>query len=228
MLSKIRGYITLVQFAITVSITIVLMYTFVKYRHNIRKFWMGLQIKLLGIKIKQIGSLDMSCDMVIVNHQSLLDIVVVDNLHKRDLAWVAKQEITDMFFFGHIIKAPQMISINREDRSGLTTLINESKDRLSKNRPIAIFPEGTRSSGKVISKFKVGAKMLANKYNLKVQPIVLINTREILDSKSMKVVPGEVTVIYLDPIIANKKSSWFEDTEYNMREVLNKYLSNES
>ena len=69
MLSKIRGYITLVQFAITVSITIVLMYTFVKYRHNIRKFWMGLQIKLLGIKIKQIGSLDMSCDMVIVNHQ---------------------------------------------------------------------------------------------------------------------------------------------------------------
>ena len=37
--------------------------------------------------------------MVIMNHQSLLDIIVIEYIHSRDLAWVAKKEITDLFFW---------------------------------------------------------------------------------------------------------------------------------
>ena len=37
-----------------------------------------------------------------------------------------------------------------------------------------MFPEGTRSDGKSMLSFKPGAKMVANKYNLKVQPISFI------------------------------------------------------
>jgi len=221
-LSKIRGYFILLQFSITVAITIVLMYVFKKNNHAVRKGWMKLQMKLLGIKLEIVGTLDTSCDMVMMNHQSLLDIVVIEYLHEKNLAWVAKKEISDLFFFGHIIKAPKMISIDREDKSGIVTLLRETKDRLSKGRPIAIFPEGTRSKGTNVSKFKVGAKMVANKYGLRVQPIVLVNTRKILDSKTLEAKPGMVKVIYLDPIQAERKSDWFEKTEEKMREVLKK------
>ena len=221
-MSKIRGYFILLQFSITVAITIVLMYVFKKNNHAVRKGWMKLQMKLLGIKLEIVGTLDTSCDMVMMNHQSLLDIVVIEYLHEKNLAWVAKKEISDLFFFGHIIKAPKMISIDREDKSGIVTLLRETKDRLSKGRPIAIFPEGTRSKGTNVSKFKVGAKMVANKYGLRVQPIVLVNTRKILDSKTLEAKPGMVKVIYLDPIQAERKSDWFEKTEEKMREVLKK------
>jgi len=223
-LSKIRGYLILIQFSITVAITIALMYIFKNHQHKIIKFWMKIEMALLGITIEETGSLDTSCDMVMMNHQSLIDIIIIEHIHKKHLAWVAKKEIADLFLFGHIIKAPKMISIDREDKSGIVTLLKETKDRLSKGRPIAIFPEGTRSNGRKISKFKFGAKMVADRHKLKVQPIVLVNTRSILDSKTLKATPGVVKIIYLDPIQAEKKNDWLKESEDKMREILEREL----
>lgn len=225
-MAKIRGIIILIQFSITVAITVLAMYLFRDHTHKIIKIWMKLQIKFLGIKLEEIGSLDESCDMVIMNHQSLLDIIVMEHIHSRDLAWVAKKEISDLFFFGHIIKAPRMISIDRENKAGLIYLMKETKDRLSKGRPIAMFPEGTRSTGNEMLSFKPGAKMVANKHGLKVQPVIILNTRNILDSKKLEAKPGVVKVIYLDPIQADKKTDWFEQTEKNMNEIFKKEMEN--
>jgi 1-acyl-sn-glycerol-3-phosphate acyltransferase len=202
------------------------MYTFRNHTHKVIKAWMSFQMFVLGIKLETEGNLDESCDMLLINHQSLLDIIVIEYIHSRDLAWVAKKEIADLFFFGHIIKAPRMISIDRENKAGIITLLKETKDRLDKGRPIAMFPEGTRSDGKSMGSFKPGAKMVANKHNLRVQPIILFNTRNIVDSKTLKASPGVVKVIYLEPIQASKDTSWFEDTEFKMKEVFNKEYKN--
>jgi len=202
------------------------MYTFRNHTHKVIKAWMSFQMFVLGIKLETEGNLDESCDMLLINHQSLLDIIVIEYIHSRDLAWVAKKEIADLFFFGHIIKAPRMISIDRENKAGIITLLKETKDRLDKGRPIAMFPEGTRSDGKSMGSFKPGAKMVANKHNLRVQPIILFNTRNIVDSKTLKASPGVVKVIYLEPIQASKDTTWFEDTEFKMKEVFNKEYKN--
>ena len=219
-MERIRGIILLIQFSITVAITVVLMYTFKNHTHKVIKVWMKFQMWALGIKLEQEGKLDESCDLVIMNHQSLLDIIVMEYIHPRDLAWVAKKEISDLFFFGHIIKAPRMISIDRENKAGLVSLLKEAKNRLDLGRPIAMFPEGTRSDGKSMLEFKPGAKMIANKFNLKVQPAIIINPLNIVDSKKLKAKPGIVKVIYLDPVQADKKSEWYEETEAKMKEVL--------
>jgi len=200
------------------------MYVFRNHHHKIRKVWMRIQVKLLGITLEEEGKIDTSCDMVIMNHQSLLDIVVMEYIHDRNLAWVAKKEIADLFFFGHIIKAPKMISINREDRSGIVTLIKEVKDRLSNGRPIAMFPEGTRGDGTKLKKFKSGAKIVADRYKLRVQPVVMLNTRKILDSKTLHATPGVVKVIYLEPVQADKSTNWLHETEEKMRTILENEL----
>lgn len=221
-MAKIRGIILFIQFSITVAITVILMYIFKNHTHKVIKTWMNFQIFVLGIKLEIEGTLDESCDMVLMNHQSLLDIIVMEYLHSKDLAWVAKKEITDLFFFGHIIKAPRMISIDRENKAGIIHLLKEAKDRLDKGRPIAMFPEGTRSDGTKMLKFKAGAKMLANKYELKVQPAVIFNTRNIVDSKKLEANPGVVKIVFLEPYQASKDSTWFEDCEKQMNEVFNK------
>lgn len=225
-LTRIRGIILLIQFSITVAITVILMYTFRNHTHKVIKAWMSFQMFVLGIKLEIEGKLDESCDMVMLNHQSLLDIIVVEYIHSRDLAWVAKKEIADLFFFGHIIKAPKMISIDRENKAGLIHLLKEAKDRLDKKRPIAMFPEGTRSDGTKMLSFRPGAKMIANKYNLKVQPIILFNTRNIVDSKRLKASPGIVKVVFLDPIQADKNTDWFEKIEEKMNQTFNKEYKN--
>ena len=225
-MARIRGIILFIQFSITVAITVVLMYIFKKHTHKVIKAWMIFQMYVLGIKLETQGNLDESCDMILLNHQSLLDIIVMEYIHSRDLAWVAKKEITDLFFFGHIIKAPRMISVDRENKAGIIHLLKEAKDRLDKGRPIAMFPEGTRSDGKSMLSFRPGAKMLANRFNLRVQPIVLFNTRNIVDSKKLLATPGIVKVIYLEPVQADKNTDWFEKVEEKMNEVFNKECNN--
>jgi len=202
------------------------MYIFKNHTHKVIKAWMIFQIYVLGIKLETEGKLDESCDMILMNHQSLLDIIVMEYIHSRDLAWVAKKEITDLFFFGHIIKAPRMISIDRENKAGIMHLFKEARDRLDKGRPIAMFPEGTRSNGKSMLSFRPGAKMLANRFRLRVQPIVLFNTRNIVDSKKMLATPGIVKVVYLEPVQADKSTDWFEQVEEKMNEAFNKECNN--
>lgn len=68
--------------------------------------------------------------------------------------------------------------------------------------------------------------MVANKYNLKVQPVVLFNTRNIVDSKKLLANPGIVKVVYLEPVQADKNTDWFEQTEQKMKEVFNKECGN--
>ena len=218
-LARIRGIILVIQFAITVLITIATMYLFKNHIHKIIKIWMKMQIKILGIKIEIIGEKDETCDLILINHKSLLDIIIIEHLHNRHIAWVAKKEITNLFLFGHVIKASKMISIDRQNKSGLISLLKDSKNRLDLGRPIAMFPEGTRSYTNKLLSFKAGAKILANKYELKVQPVIILNTQNIINSKTLEVRSGIVKIIYLESLTASKKTKWFEEMELNMNKI---------
>lgn len=186
-----------------------------------------MQMKLMGVKVVVKGTLDPDAQMLLMNHQSILDIVVMESLHPKNLAWVAKQEIAKIPWFGRILKAPRMIIVERESKTSLVGLLKDAKDRISKNRPIAIFPEGTRTDGKKLRKFKAGAKMIADKNNLLVQPVVIVGTKEIFDSQNMRQQSGEVTIVFLPSIEAKKKTTWYEECENIMDETLKKELQSD-
>ncbi|MEA3352791.1 MAG: lysophospholipid acyltransferase family protein [Campylobacterota bacterium] len=223
-LSKIRALLVVIQMAVTVSIVIILMYIFKSNNKAIRKVWASIQMKLLGIELEIKGEPDNEAQMLVLNHQSVLDIMIFEYIHQKNIAWVAKKEIADLFWFGHILKAPDMIIVERESKSSLIKLLKDSKNKIADKRPIAIFPEGTRSCGKRMKKFKAGAKFIAEKYNLTVQPIVLINSRQILDSQNFTQNPGIVKVIYLPSVKADKKTDWYKQIEEDMRSTLKKEL----
>jgi 1-acyl-sn-glycerol-3-phosphate acyltransferase len=224
-MSKIRAIFTIAQMVITVTLTIIFMYIFNKQNRKVRQIWASFQIKLLGIKIELVGEIDNNADMYIMNHQSVMDIILFEYLSARNTAWVAKKEIADIPWFGRILKAPDMIIVERESKSALVKLLKDTKDKLSDNRPIAIFPEGTRTDGKRLRKFKVGAKMMANKYKLKVQPFIIVGSLEILDSKKLTQTPGTVKIICLPTVQAQKNTTWYEDTEELMKTTLEKELN---
>ena len=223
-INKIRAIFTIIQMAITVTVTIIFMYIFNKQNRIVRKIWGSIQMKLLGITFNIKGEYDENAMMQVMNHQSVLDIVIFEYLHKKNIAWVAKKEIADIPWFGHILKAPDMIIIERESKSSLIKLMKETKKRLDSNRPIAIFPEGTRTDGKKLRKFKAGAKMIAEKYNLMVQPVVIVGTRDILDSQNLSQKSGVVELVYLPAVKAERKTDWYEKMQEDMARVLKKEL----
>ena len=224
---KARGIFTIVLMAITVTFLIIIMYMFRGKTKYFRQKWATMQMKLLGITLEIEGEEDPNAQMQLMNHQSVLDIVLFEYLHSRDLAWIAKIEIANIPWFGHIVKAPNMILVERESKKSLVKLIKDSKDKLSQNRPIGIFPEGTRTNGKKILKFKAGAKMIAEKFDLSVQPVLIVGTRKILDSQNLTQESGIVKVIYLPTVKAEKSSTWYKDTEVMMRERLSEEFKND-
>ncbi|MEA3513289.1 MAG: lysophospholipid acyltransferase family protein [Campylobacterota bacterium] len=221
---QLRAIFTIVEMAITLSVVIILMYMFKSKSKQIRQRWAKMQMKLLGITIHIEGKEDSEANMQIMNHQSVLDIILFEHLHSRNLAWISKVEIANIPWFGHIAKAPEMILVERESKKSLIKLLKDCKDRLDKNRPIGIFPEGTRTDGKSMIKFKAGARIIAEKFNLKVQPVVIVGTRKILDSQNLKQESGIVKVIYLPAVVANKQTNWYKDIEESMKEILAKEL----
>lgn len=223
-LNKLRALFTTIQFTLTVSIVIIFMYIFKNKNYIFRHYWAKMQLVLMGVKLEIEGKLDPNADMLMMNHQSILDIVIFEALCNRNLAWVAKKEIQKIPWFGRILTAPKMIIVERESKTSLVKLLSDAKDRIEAGRPIAIFPEGTRSDGKRLKKFKVGAKMIAEKNKMKVQPIIMIGTRDIFDSQNFSQQSGVVKIIYLPSIEAKKKTTWYEDTEELMRETLKKEL----
>lgn len=225
MIDRIRGIFTIVQFTITVSIVIILMYLFNSSNRVFRRIWAQFQVKMLGVEIVEYGEIDNDADMLMMNHQSILDIIVIESIGKRDIAWVAKKEIADLPWFGRILDAPKMIIVQRESKKSLVQLLKDSKDRLDNDRQIAIFPEGTRSYDNKMRKFKAGSKMIAEKYNLKVQGLIILGTHELFDSKGIKQKPGRVDVIYLPTIQAEKGTDWYEQLELQMNETFNEYLA---
>jgi len=220
MLSTIKAIFIMIQFVFTVLVTIVLMYIFKNSTYKIRQVWARMQKILIGFNIKEKGKPNLDAKLILVNHQSLLDITSLEAIYPKNLCWVAKKEIRDIPLFGHILEAPKMIIIDRKDRRSLVKLLKESKQRISEGRVIAIFPEGTRGRGKKLLKFQNGAKFLAEKLNLKVQPVVVANTRSIFDSQNFKAKSGTVIVHYLDLVDPKEDEEWYKKTRENMQKTL--------
>lgn len=224
MIGRIRAIFILLEMIITVSIVIILMYLFRKNNRAIRIVWAKFQLKIMGIRVREHGNLDNNAGMLMMNHQSIMDIILFEALGKKDIAWIAKKEIGDIPWFGHILKVPNMIMVERESKKSLIKLLKDTKDRIADGRQLAIFPEGTRSDGTKMRKFKSGAKMIAEKNSLNVQPIVILGSHDVFQSKTFKQFSGTVDIIYLPTIQAQKNTEWFDVCEEDMKTVFYEHL----
>lgn len=173
------------------------------------------------------GKEDPEVQMFLVNHQSDLDIVVMETITSRDITWVAKKELFDMPFFGLALKLPQDIAVERESKTSLIKLLKDAKRVLKTNRVITMFPEGTRSTKDTMLPFKSGAKIIADANSLRVQPVVLMQTGKYYNTKKLYYKPGRVKAIFMESFTADKSDeNWLSDLRVKMQKVYDDELAN--
>jgi len=173
------------------------------------------------------GKEDPAAQMYLINHQSDLDIGVMETITKKDLAWVAKKALFDVPFFGLALKLPEDIAVKRESKTSLVKLLRDAKNRLDKGRVITMFPEGTRSTNGKMLPFKSGAKVIADKYKLRVQPIVLMQTSSYYNIKKFYYKPGCIKVLFLDSFVADKTDEdWLNNLRFKMQKAYDDELAN--
>lgn len=219
MLRKVKAVFFSIEFVGSILVVIVLMLAFKRHIHSIRRRWARVQRFFGAYGLKVEGHLQEQTQMIIMNHQSILDIVVMEESSHKNLCWVAKKEIGDIPIIGAILRIPKMIPLQRGSARAVVEMLGAAKERLKEGRVIAIFPEGTRGDGKHIARFKSGAKIMAQKLNLKVQPVLLVGTN-VMDSKRFSFGRGDVKIIYLPPVDTSKED-WLENTRAMMQERLN-------
>ncbi len=220
-----------IRFLYGVSIVIIvagfimvpLIYLFPNRSNYILHKYNALIMKLIGAKIESFGKRDNSVDMFIINHQGVIDIVAMEAEELTDIRWIAKKQLFDIPWLGNLLKLPNMISIDRENKAGLVKLFRDAKETksLKSHRILAIFPEGTRAKEQKLKKFKSGAKLLAEKLKLKVQPVVITNSKKILNQHEFLGDSGTVYIHYLEPFVVDKNNKdWYQDLQKSMQEII--------
>ncbi|NOY68351.1 MAG: 1-acyl-sn-glycerol-3-phosphate acyltransferase [Deltaproteobacteria bacterium] len=117
--------------------------------------------------------------MVISNHQSLLDILMLFTLFFH-FKFVSKIEIFKIPLIGWNMYLNRYIRLKRGDKKSIAKMMKDAEQSLSEGNSILMFPEGTRSFDGKIKAFKPGAFIMAKKMKLPILPIVISGTNAAL------------------------------------------------
>ena len=120
--------------------------------------------------------------IVVSNHISNWDPMVVGSSIKRQVNFIAKEELFKIPVVGWLLKAWGVTPVKRG--RGDREAISKSLKFLRDQRVIGIFIEGTRNKQDPnrMQKPQPGAAMLALKSGATVIPVVVVNTRKIFRS----------------------------------------------
>lgn len=122
-------------------------------RKKLPQIWHKVATRLVGIKIRQIGSPSTDRPLLITaNHASWVDIAVIGSL--IPLSFIAKSEVSGWPVFGLFAKLQRTVFVNRSRRSETGQVANEIAERMSAGDAMVLFAEGTSNDGNCVLPFR--------------------------------------------------------------------------
>ncbi len=159
---------------------------------NLFAFWFTYRAYKLENLPKEGGGL------VVVNHQSYLDPLLVGLPLKRPVSFLARDSLFKVPVIGWILRNTYVMPINRE--SANTASIRGCLKRMEEGYLVGIFPEGTRSLDGMIGELKPGFLSLIRRSNLPVYPVGIAGAYEAFPKGAWFIRPRPIRVVYGEPI----------------------------
>ena len=167
-------------------------------------YWSSFCLKIvLSVKISVKGKENIINNkkfFIAASHQSMFETFYLQTIFNSPI-FILKKELLLVPIFGWYLKKIGSISIKRnkvtKDNLGffddISQIINNS------NRPLIIFPQGTRVSPDERPPFKKGASRIYEELNIACQPVA-INSGYIWPKKGFKNTNKKITISILKPI----------------------------
>jgi 1-acyl-sn-glycerol-3-phosphate acyltransferase len=138
---------------------------------------MGIPVATIGIdRIPSRGA------MLVFNHSSYIDSLVLTAVLPGEPAFVAKRELSGQFIAGLLLRRLGIPFVERYDVSGSLTDAEALIALARQGRIMVFFPEGTFTRRAGLSGFYLGAFKVAAEANLPILPGVIRGTRSMLRS----------------------------------------------
>ena len=152
---------------------------------------------LLGIRVRVEGTIPTGPVIIALRHESFFEAIDLPCLLDNPVI-VAKEELMNIPLWGIAAKRWGLITVRRADGAkALRAMVIEARERTAQGRPLAIFPEGTRTpfgqSGELQSGFAALYKLLG----FPVVPVALTSWR--LYHRWIKR-PGTIVYRFCEPI----------------------------
>jgi 1-acyl-sn-glycerol-3-phosphate acyltransferase len=178
---SILAIIRLILFSfVTLIIFYFILFTNLFYKTKAKKIARGIVFRrtiirishyILGSKIIVYGKAPTVSGLIISNHRSYFDSIVI---LKNNLAYpIAKTEVASWPLIGNVCKSTGVIFVDRENNSGKEKTLNEISLVLENGFSILNTPEGTTHIEPTTINFKPGAFYIAAQLGTPVIPIAL-------------------------------------------------------
>jgi len=137
---------------------------------------------------------------IAASHQSMFETFFLQTIFNSPV-FILKKELLMIPIFGWYLKKIDSISINRKkiSKENLSFFDNVSKQISLSDRPLIIFPQGTRLPSKDRTPFKKGSSRIYDELKISCQPIA-INSGNTWPKKGPKKINTILTVSILKPI----------------------------
>lgn len=149
--------------------------------------------------------------LVAAKHQSMWDTIIFVAL-LNDPAIVLKSELLWIPYYGWFSAKTKMIGIDRgSGSSAIRRLVAQGKAALKLNRPIVIFPEGTRAAPGATPDYKPGVAALYRQLDVECIPVA-VNSGLYWPRRRFLRKPGTIVLEFLPAIPAGLDRKTFMTT----------------
>jgi 1-acyl-sn-glycerol-3-phosphate acyltransferase len=145
------------------------------------------------------------------NHESLVDILVLGAALPGDFKWAAKRSVMNVPFLGWHLRLAGHVPVDRNQGKDAALAVMEAFERvLRDDKPLLVFPEGTRTADGNLKAFKNGAFQAAVLSGKPVVPVALKGTFTLMSRDSVDTGASKdrddrlVTVRIGKPLYANR------------------------
>jgi 1-acyl-sn-glycerol-3-phosphate acyltransferase len=138
--------------------------------------------------------------MLVANHTSYADIVVLMAALGTDYHFVAKSEVMSMPFFRTFLRKLGHFAFRRADPRARLREAKRIEDALRHGESVFVFPEGTFTAQSGVRPFHLGAFKAATTAQRMILPIALAGTRHVLRDGAWLPRHGRITITICPPI----------------------------
>ena len=145
--------------------------------------------------------------MIVANHTSMIDIMLMLFITKDPVVFVGKKELSKIPLFGFIYKRT-CILVDRNNSQSRRAVFNSAQQKINLGYSICIFPEGGVPSDEsiVLDDFKDGAFRLAIEHKIPIAPVTFHDNKKLFSYTFFSGGPGKMRVM-LHPLISTSDYS---------------------
>jgi acyl carrier protein len=165
--------------------------------------WSRLILLLCGVRPEARGLNEfegLTSGLVVANHASYIDPIVLMATLPLDLHFVAKRGLTDYPVLGTVIRRGGYVTIERADPSQRLAGADDVVARLEQGPWLAVFPEGTFDRRPRLLPFRLGAFRAAVETGRPIVPVALAGTRDMLPDGTWLFRPARLSVHVYPPL----------------------------